>query len=118
MGSRRPVTEGCIRISTGHHLLRQLDDPGEASLRWKMLGENEERDGSHLLSAGYIMDRRLSLSSIGIGSGPVRCSPCPGQVNSVKHREEGSCTSWNLYWTGLPPVRPSVWAALLVSRPA
>ena len=22
----------------------------------------------------------------------MRCSPCPGQVNSVKHREEGSCT--------------------------
>ena len=23
---------------------------------------------------------------------PVRCTRCTGQVNSVKHREEGSCT--------------------------
>ena len=36
--------------------------------------------------------RRLGLISIGIESRPVRCAPCPGQVNSVKHREEGSCT--------------------------
>ena len=34
----------------------------------------------------------LGLTSFGMRSRPVRCSPCPGQVNSVKHREEGSCT--------------------------